>query len=584
MIHTIMLTVIAILAALTLAFLWHTRNRAHGSRAESAAHVELQLDLEKLRSREQGLVLQVEELRSRVQQADAALQEERAAGTARVERLRAELSESLVGCQAKAHEAERTVSSLCAQLEAKQEQAMELERRGAQLDALVASSQHELTSTRRALADLHAQCAGQAERLTELKKREQELSELRQALDGVQRELRAKGERVVTLEVELEQERKMSAEKLALHAELQAALEERFKGVAAQVLESNTAKFETHTKQRLTEMAQGLATHVKELAHKVDQTHMDDGKARAALQVELKAVIDATRRIDEDAANLTRALTGDRRAQGAWGELVLESILQKCGLREGEEYVRQPVLESDEEQRLRPDVIVRLPGHRTVIIDAKVSLTAYTEHVAGDESALARHATSVRSHVKRLAEKEYWKLNGLRAGDYVLMFLPIESALSAALAADPKLFEFAFDHHVILISPTTLLATLRTIEHTWHVERQNDTARKIVEQAGKLYDKFCGFAAELDKVGRALKHAQAAYDDAHGKLSHGRGNLFGHMEKLRTFGLKVKKPLCPELTAGSDDDASLDPESEAVETNVAGGADGIESGVVALPA
>ena len=266
-----------------------------------------------------------------------------------------------------------------------------------------------------------------------------------------------------------------------------------------------------------------------------------------------------SQRIDQDALNLTRALTGDRRVQGAWGELILERILEQSGLREGVEYRKQVPLSDDEGRRLRPDVIVQLPGARSVVVDAKVSLTAYHEYIgAADEgeaaAATARHLASIRNHMRLLSEKSYWQANGLQSGDYVLMFVAVESALAHALRNDPGLFEEAFQQQIILTSPSTLLATLRTIEHTWRVERQSETARKIVEQAGKLYDKIENFVDDLQEVGTRLKQAQSAYDGALGKLSTGRGNLFRQAEKLRSLGVKVKKELPRELV----DDAVSD--------------------------
>jgi DNA recombination protein RmuC len=234
----------------------------------------------------------------------------------------------------------------------------------------------------------------------------------------------------------------------------------------------------------------------------------------------------------------------------------VECALEQCGLREGIEYERQLTVSDDEGKRLRPDVVVHLPGARSVVVDAKVLLTAYDEYVsASDEAeaqdALARHLTSVRSHIKQLSDKGYWQANALSGGDYVLMFVAVESAMARALRSDPALFEEAFRHHVILTSPSTLLATLRTIEHTWRVERQNETARIIVSEAGKLYDKFESFVDDLQDVGARLRQAQTAYDGALGKLSTGRDNLVRKAEKLRSLGLKVKKELPTELVDGA---------------------------------
>jgi DNA recombination protein RmuC len=407
-----------------------------------------------------------------------------------------------------------------------------------------------------AITDAAARCAGLEQQVANLQQRDVELGEVRMELQRTgsalaeARELRAK------LETQLEEERRSSAERLKLQDDLHNQLEDKFKGLAAQVLERNSEKFEASTKLRLDEMGEAFRLHVKELREKVEQTHQTDTSDRVALRGELARMVVASQRIDQDAINLTRALTGDRRAQGAWGELILERILEQCGLREGIEYERQLTVSDDDGKRLRPDVVVHLPGARSVVIDAKVSLTAYNDYVSANEEAetqdaLNRHLTSVRSHIKQLSDKGYWQANALQGGDYVLMFVAVESAMAQALRSDPCLFEEAFRHHVILTSPSTLLATLRTIEHTWRVERQNETARMIVSEAGKLYDKFESFVDDLQDVGARLQQAQTAYDGALGKLSTGRDNLVRKAEKLRGLGLKVKKELPKDLVDGA---------------------------------
>jgi DNA recombination protein RmuC len=419
------------------------------------------------------------------------------------------------------------------------------------------AGERERDAARAQSAASHAELASLAARVRELDRRDQERLALEGLLERERAGLRQKAERCAALEVALEEERKKADEKLAMQRELHAQLEERFKGIAAQVLEQNTAKFENTTKLKLTEMAETLKVHVKELETKVDQTHQQDSHDRVKLRTELQQMISTSQRLDQGAANLTRALTGDRRAQGAWGELVLERVLEACGLREGDEYQRQTTFTNDEERRLRPDVVVSLPGRRSVVVDAKVSLTAYQEYVVADDGAaqdaLERHVEAVRTHVQRLADKSYWQLNCLHTEDYVLMFMPIESAFAEAVKAEPTLFSYAFGERVILVSPATLLATLRTIEHSWRVERTNEHARKIVEQAGKLYDKFVGFASDLAKVGDALGKAQGAYDQAYAKLSAGSGNLVGHVHKIGQLGVKMKKALPDELVEASAD-------------------------------
>jgi DNA recombination protein RmuC len=273
-------------------------------------------------------------------------------------------------------------------------------------------------------------------------------------------------------------------------------------------------------------------------------------------------MFEASKKLDQEAVNLTRALKGGSQTQGAWGEITLERILEASGMREGIEYERQTSFTSEEGGRLRPDVIVRLPGGRCVVLDAKVSLVAYTDHVTatGDgeaAEAMRRHMSAVRTQIKNLADKEYWRINRLDTGDYVLMFLPIESAFADTIRQDGSLFEEAFRQNVVLTSPSTLLATLRTIEHAWRVERQNESARAIVEQAGKLYDKFCGFVEDMDKIGSRLRQAQESYDGARRKLIDGKGNLVRQADQLRGMGIKTRKAL-PKLGDGERDEVISD--------------------------
>lgn len=427
-----------------------------------------------------------------------------------------------------------------------------LEQEHQRIAASLASSLESDQRSRAELSKAREQIAAQLQQVAELQKRELELSRVREQLELTLVALAEKGERLAALDTQLEQQRKGADERVAMNRELHEQLESKFNGLAAQVLEKNTEKFEVNTKLRLNEMADALGKHVKELQAKVELTHSQDVQDRVALRTELQKMVEASHRIDQDAANLTRALTTDRKAQGAWGELILERILEQCGLREGIEYLRQATHTNDDNDRMRPDVIVQLPGKRHVVVDAKVSLTAYNEYVSADDNvqaalALQRHLLSVRTHMKGLAEKEYWRLNGLETGDYVLMFLPLESAFAESLRASPDLFEEAFRHQIILTSPATLLATLRTIEHTWRVERQNMTARAIVDQAGKLYDKVAGFVEDLQKVGKSLDAAQTAYSLALNKFSTGKGNLVGQADRLRELGLKLKKVLPAEL-------------------------------------
>lgn len=410
-----------------------------------------------------------------------------------------------------------------------------------------------------------------------LEARERELSEVRQQNNAQYRELeKLRADALAAAECEARTSTKLieaersAAEKMEIVKEAHAKLLSEFNGVAAQALERNTEKFETQTKTRLGEMSEALRTQVKELREKIELTHDQDARDRIALRTELQHIVETSTKLDKDAADLSRALTGEGRTQGAWGELVLSRVLELCGLREGIEYQTQVTLIDDEKHRLRPDVVVHLPGKRSVVVDSKVSLTAYNDYARANSTdeaivALHKHVASIRNHIKQLSDKEYWRLNELKSADYVLMFIPIESSFADAIRHEPSLYDEAYKQRVILITPSTLLATLRTIEHTWRVERQNETARLIVDRASKLYDKFEAFVENLQDVGRRLEQAQASYGKAFSKLSQGSGNLVSQVQRLRVAGVKVRQELAAdlvELAVQSDDHTVLEPASE----------------------
>lgn len=410
----------------------------------------------------------------------------------------------------------------------------------------------DANAARSELGDAKATCAKLEQRTADYARKEAEISQLRETIATTQDALSAQARRVAVLEIQIQDDQRLAEDKLKTLHLAKAEMEATFKGIAAQVLQQNTEKFETNTKLRLGEMLQPLGERIKEFEAKVQDTHKRDIEDRSVLHAEIKRVVSASQKLDQDAVNLTKALKGDTQVQGAWGEVVLERILEQSGLREGTEYVRQESLKDDNDRRQRPDVIVHLPGQRDVIVDAKMSLTAYEAYCVSmnedDRSGLlARHIESVRAHVKELSDKEYWRLSQVHTTDFVLMFIPVEPAFIEALRHDPSLFEYAFQKRIVLTSPTTLLAVLKTIEHAWHVERHNESAREIVRQAGALYDKLRGFVTDLQDVGARLGQAQVAYNGALGKLSTGKGNVISRAERLRALGVKVKAPLPQDL-------------------------------------
>ena len=289
-----------------------------------------------------------------------------------------------------------------------------------------------------------------------------------------------------------------------------------------------------------------------EFRERIDRVHTEETKEMATLMQEIRQLRELNHRISEDAVNLTRALRGESKTQGIWGEMVLERVLEASGLRKGEEYEREVSLQDTRGRRFRPDVVVHLPDHRDLIIDAKTSLVAYERYVNTDEEEERRryarlHLDAVKRHIDRLAEKNYSELEGIETLDFVFMFLPIEGALMLALQEDPGLYDAAFLRHIVLVSPTTLLVALRAVENTWRRERQNHNAQEIARRAGALYDKFVSFAEELEKMGKQLDTVQKSYDMAWKKLIDGRGNIVRQVETLRELGAKTNKTLPKKL-------------------------------------
>ena len=348
----------------------------------------------------------------------------------------------------------------------------------------------------------------------------------------------------------LEAERRHAEEKLTLLADARQALGEQFENLANRIFDDKGEKLVQRSAASLDSLLKPLGERLKDFQVRVEETYDKESKQRFSLQSEIQKLVEANARMSADALNLTTALKGDSRTQGMWGELVLERVLEAAGLQKGREYDIQVGFDGG---RSRPDVVIRLPEGKHVVVDSKVSLTAYQAYCsAADEPArkreLARHLDSVRAHVKGLAEKNYQSLYGIHTPDFVLMFVPLEPAFALASREKSELFEEAFGRNVMIVSPTTLVVALRTIASIWRYEYQNRNAQELVRQCTALYDKFVGFVADMEEVGQRLGAAQSSYDDAYGKLVSGKGNLVRQVERIRELGLKPSKTLPPHLT------------------------------------
>lgn len=324
-----------------------------------------------------------------------------------------------------------------------------------------------------------------------------------------------------------------------------------FENLANKIFEEKSQKFTEQNQVNVAAVLNPLREQLTNFHRKVEDVYDKESKERHSLLHEITKLKDLNQQISKDALNLTNALKGETKTQGNWGEMILERVLEQSGLTKGREYEVQGKYVDEAGRRLHPDVIVHLPEQKDVVIDSKVSLVAYERYCRSDDEAerakaLSEHIASMRAHIKGLSAKSYEDLVGLRSLDFVLMFVPIEAAFILAVEHEQNLFGDAFERNIVVVSPSTLLATLRTIEHIWRYEYQNRNAQEIAKQAGNLYDKFVGFVEALDDIGDKLGKAQLAYEMARGRLAEGKGNLVGRVEALKRLGAKSKKDLPPE--------------------------------------
>ena len=328
--------------------------------------------------------------------------------------------------------------------------------------------------------------------------------------------------------------------------QLQEKFKIEFKNIASELLEDKSKKFTEQNRQNIDEILKPLKDRLKDFEKKVDDTHKESLEKNAGLIQQIVSLKELNHQMSEEARNLTRALKGDTKTQGSWGEVILESILEKSGLVKGREYIVQTRFLTEEGRRVQPDVIIKLPQEKRIIIDSKVSLTDYEKFTTAEnelekQTHLRAHVQSVRRHIKFLSEKSYQNIYDT-SPDFVLMFIPIEPAFGIALQNDNTIFQEALEKNIVVISPTTLLATLRTIASMWKQEYQNQNVREIAKQAGSLYDKFVGLLADLEEVGKKIKSSQDAYGDAMTKLT-GQGSLLRRVEKLKELGAETTKTI-----------------------------------------
>lgn len=343
--------------------------------------------------------------------------------------------------------------------------------------------------------------------------------------------------------------------------QLNEKFKKEFENLAQKILDEKSEKFTHQNKLNIETILNPLKEKIKDFETKVESTHKDSIEKHASLKQQIEDLSKLNERINQEAQNLTRALKGDQKMQGNWGEVILERILEKSGLEKGREYFIQQNFTTEDNRRMQPDVVVSLPENKSIVIDSKVSLVAFEKYFNEEDDAekathLRNHITSVRTHIKQLSEKQYQNIYDIKTLDFVLLFIPVESAFSIAIQTDNEIFNYAFDRNIVIVSPSTLLATLRTIASIWKFEHQNRNAMEIARQSGALYDKFVGFTEDLINIGKNLDRTKSDYNQAMKKLYDGSGNLVKRIENLKRLGAKTNKTIAQQLIERADENIS----------------------------
>ncbi len=463
--------------------------------------------------------------------------------------------QQLTEAKAELVQGEQRLTLLSSELTASKERQAALASEAARLPGL---EQSLMTSESRAAA-LNDELAALKESLgrleTELRSEREMSASLRANLEAAQTELRRAQNAGAQLAIEkadlatrLDAERKQAVEKLELLSEAKQTLSDQFKSLANDILEEKSKRFVEQNQTNLGQLLDPLKSKLTEFQSKVEDVYVNEAKDRTALGEQVRQLMALNQSISADAKNLTQALKGSNKAQGNYGELVLERVLESSGLRKDEEYEVQVSHTREDGSRAQPDVVIRLPENRNLVVDSKISLVAYEESVSAEcdedrDAAIARHIVSVRAHIKGLSEKNYQSLYQLKSLDFVLMFIPIEPAFMLAVTHDRDLFMEAWNRNVLLVSPSTLMFVVRTVAHLWRQEAQSRNAQEIAKRGAELYDRLQAFVADLEKVGDRLRQAQDSFNDARDKLSKNKGNVIRQAEMLKKLGVKPTKAL-----------------------------------------
>ena len=443
---------------------------------------------------------------------------------------------------------ERT--ALSEQLKAAAQDIADLRGRLTQEENRVSKLQEDLDRTGRECAQLEER----AKRLPELETDRERL-------------VRTTGEQqaeLAKLNATLEAERSQFQDKLALLQDAKEQLSNQFKTLASEILDEKSKKFTEQNQVNLSQLLNPLQEKIKAFQAKVEEVYVNEGKDRSALAEQVKMLTQLNNTLSQDTQNLTLALKGDRKTQGNWGEIILDDVLERAGLVAGQHYERQASVKSEDGQTyVIPDVVIRLPGERHLVVDSKMTLPDYRSFASAETdadraAALKRHLISVRAHIKTLSEKNYQTLYSLKSLDFVIMFVPLEPAFMLAVTNDAELFQQAWEKNVLLVSPSTLLFVVRTVAYLWRQEGLSRNAKEISSRGAELYDRLVGFVADLQKVGERIQQAQDSYNDARKKLGEGSGNVIRQAEMLKKLGVKPTKALAAQWVEPALED-SLSP-------------------------
>jgi len=380
------------------------------------------------------------------------------------------------------------------------------------------------------------------ERSEKIEKENREKEEL---IGNLKADVSSKNTLIDTLNSKLDEESKRLIEQ-------QKQLQTQFENMANEIFEKKSEKFTEQNQKNIDQILKPLGEKIKSFEQSVEDKYVKDQKNKAGLSEQIKLLQETNQQISQDANNLAKALKGDSKFQGDWGELQLEVLLEKSGLYKGVHFRTQNSLKDKEGNDKRPDCIIDLPDDKNLIIDSKVSLSAYEQYVNSEDELkkqvlLKQHLESIKKHIKDLAGKDYPNLYSINTPDYVLMFVPIEPALTLALQEDGEIFNLALNKNIILVSTSTLMATMRTVSFIWQQENQKKNVLEIARQSGALYEKFIGFTNDLEGVGKAIENAHTKYEAAQGKLISGRGNLVNSVEKIKKLGAKTNKSISQDL-------------------------------------